>query len=180
MFLPRLRVCPARARGFRYVVQSVGVGEKGGPGLFDLARAAPTEAIRRRGDDRSQRACRQVAHSERLDALEATTLLRKVMAENPCCGVHLSTKKEELKFVNRGARLLSQPSSGCSAGGAGPLLSRATRVSALFKHRVSGRGGPRKFLPQLVPAGLALRTSSSCCRILVEPLREEERQAWSG
>src|SRR5918911_1167228 len=46
---------------------------------------------------------------QRLDALEATTLLRKVMAEIDVA-VFTFDEEEELKFVNRaGARLLSQP-----------------------------------------------------------------------
>ena len=51
---------------------------------------------------------------QRLDALEATTLLRKVMAEIDVA-VFTFDEEHELKFVNRaGARLLSQPRSGCS------------------------------------------------------------------
>ena len=47
---------------------------------------------------------------QRLDALEATTLLRKVMAEIDVA-VFTFDEEHELKFVNRaGARLLSQPS----------------------------------------------------------------------
>ena len=47
---------------------------------------------------------------QRLDALEATTLLRKVMAEIDVA-VFTFDEHQELKFVNRaGARLLSQPS----------------------------------------------------------------------
>src|SRR3972149_8680690 len=46
---------------------------------------------------------------QRLDALEATTLLRKVMAEIEVA-VFTFDEDHELKFVNRaGARLLSQP-----------------------------------------------------------------------
>src|SRR5438093_6539654 len=46
---------------------------------------------------------------QRLDALEATTLLRKVMAEIEVA-VFTFDHDQELKFVNRaGARLLSQP-----------------------------------------------------------------------
>ena len=46
---------------------------------------------------------------QRLDALEATTLLRKVMAEIDVA-VFTFDEEQELKFVNRaGARLLSQP-----------------------------------------------------------------------
>ena len=46
---------------------------------------------------------------QRLDALEATTLLRKVMAEIDVA-VFTFDEEHELKFVNRaGARLLSQP-----------------------------------------------------------------------
>src|SRR6476660_350892 len=47
---------------------------------------------------------------QRLDALEATTLLRKVMAEIDVA-VFTFDEEQELTFVNRaGARLLSQPS----------------------------------------------------------------------
>src|SRR5258707_11145748 len=56
---------------------------------------------------------------QRLDALEATTLLRKVMAEIDVA-VFTFDENQELKFVNRaGARLLSQPSE--------PLLRRRSR-----------------------------------------------------
>src|ERR687894_1620600 len=47
---------------------------------------------------------------QRLDALEATTLLRKVMAEIDVA-VFTFDEEQKLKFVNRaGSRLLSQPS----------------------------------------------------------------------
>ena len=46
---------------------------------------------------------------QRLDALEATTLLRKVMAEIDVA-VFTFDEHKELKFVNRaGTRLLNQP-----------------------------------------------------------------------
>ena len=55
---------------------------------------------------------------QRLDALEATTLLRKVMAEIDVA-VFTFDEQQELKFVNRaGARLLTSRPSGCSAGDA--------------------------------------------------------------
>jgi nitrogen fixation/metabolism regulation signal transduction histidine kinase len=52
----------------------------------------------------------ETLRDQRLDALEATTLLRKVMAEIEVA-VFTFDETQHLKFVNRaGARLLSQPS----------------------------------------------------------------------
>src|SRR4029453_4884 len=60
---------------------------------------------------------------QRLDALEATTLLRKVMAEIEVAGFSFREDRE-LKFVNRaGARLLAQPTE--------RLLGRRAREIAL-------------------------------------------------
>ena len=57
----------------------------------------------------------ETLRQQRLDALEATTLLRKVMAEIDVA-VFAFDEQQELKFVNRaGERLLNQPPSDCSA-----------------------------------------------------------------
>src|SRR5829696_5648245 len=117
---------------------------------------------------------------QRLDALEATTLLRKVMAE---IDVAVFTFDEEhgLKFVNRaGARLLSQPSErllGRRASDldlADPLTGDAPRViNTAFPGGV-GRWEIRRssFRQGGRPHELLVLSDLS------QPLREEERQAW--
>ena len=117
---------------------------------------------------------------QRLDALEATTLLRKVMAEIDV-DVFTFDEEHELKFVNRaGARLLSQPSerllgrratdldlADCLSGEAPRVITTAFPggVGRWEIRRSSFRQGGR-------PHELLVLSDLS------QPLREEERQAW--
>jgi nitrogen fixation/metabolism regulation signal transduction histidine kinase len=117
---------------------------------------------------------------QRLDALEATTLLRKVMAEIEVA-VFTFDENQELKFVNRaGARLLSQPAErmlgrsadelnleDCLAGEAPRVINTAFpgSVGRWEIRRSSFRQGGR-------PHELLVLSDLS------QPLREEERQAW--
>ena len=117
---------------------------------------------------------------QRLDALEATTLLRKVMAEIDVA-VFTFDENHVLKFVNRaGARLLSQPSErllGRRAGEldlADPLTGDAPRViNTAFPGGV-GRWEIRRSLFRQGGRPHELLVLSD----LSQPLREEERQAW--
>ena len=117
---------------------------------------------------------------QRLDALEATTLLRKVMAEIDVA-VFTFDEEHELKFVNRaGARLLSQPSErllgrradeldldDCLTGDAPRVINTAFPggVGRWEIRRSQFRQGGR-------PHELLVLSDLS------QPLREEERQAW--
>jgi nitrogen fixation/metabolism regulation signal transduction histidine kinase len=117
---------------------------------------------------------------QRLDALEATTLLRKVMAEIDVA-VFTFDEDQELKFVNRaGARLMSQPAErmlgrsaeelnleDCLAGEAPRVINTAFPggVGRWEIRRSSFRQGGR-------PHELLVLSDLS------QPLREEERQAW--
>jgi nitrogen fixation/metabolism regulation signal transduction histidine kinase len=117
---------------------------------------------------------------QRLDALEATTLLRKVMAEIDVA-VFTFDEEHELKFVNRaGARLLSQPTErllgrravdldldDCLAGDAPRVITTAFPggVGRWEIRRSQFRQGGR-------PHELLVLSDLS------QPLREEERQAW--
>jgi two-component system nitrogen regulation sensor histidine kinase NtrY len=117
---------------------------------------------------------------QRLDALEATTLLRKVMAEIEVA-VFTFDEDQELKFVNRaGARLLSQTAErmlgrsaqelgleDCLAGEAPRVINTAFPggVGRWEIRRSSFRQGGR-------PHELLVLSDLS------QPLREEERQAW--
>jgi len=117
---------------------------------------------------------------QRLDALEATTLLRKVMAEIDVA-VFTFDEEHELKFVNRaGARLLSQPAErllgrravdldldDCLAGDAPRVINTAFPggVGRWEIRRSQFRQGGR-------PHELLVLSDLS------QPLREEERQAW--
>jgi nitrogen fixation/metabolism regulation signal transduction histidine kinase len=117
---------------------------------------------------------------QRLDALEATTLLRKVMAEIDVA-VFTFDEEQELKFVNRaGARLLSQPSErllgrkateldlgDCLTGDAPRVINTA------FPGGV-GRWEIRRSLFRQGGRPHELLVLSD----LSQPLREEERQAW--
>ncbi len=118
---------------------------------------------------------------QRLDALEATTLLRKVMAEIDVA-VFTFDEEHELKFVNRaGARLLSQP--------AERLLGTASDLSSTSTNAWR-RGAARHQRPPFQAASDAGRSGAASFRqggrpheLLVfsdlsQPLREEERQAW--
>jgi nitrogen fixation/metabolism regulation signal transduction histidine kinase len=117
---------------------------------------------------------------QRLDALEATTLLRKVMAEIDVA-VYTFDENSELKFVNRaGARLLAQPSE--------RLLGRRAEEIALDRY-LTGEA------PRVINTAFAggagrwevrrsqFRQGGRPHELLVlsdlsRPLREEERQAF--
>jgi two-component system nitrogen regulation sensor histidine kinase NtrY len=117
---------------------------------------------------------------QRLDALEATTLLRKVMAEIDVA-VFTFDEDHELTFVNRaGARLLSQP--------AERLLGR--HATELDLAECLGGEAPR-VINTAFPGGVGrweirrsrFRQGGRPHELLVlsdlsQPLREEERQAW--
>jgi PAS domain S-box-containing protein len=117
---------------------------------------------------------------QRLDALEATTLLRKVMAEIDVA-VFTFDEHQELKLVNRaGARLLGQPGERllgrhASELGLGETLAgEAPRViNTAFPGSV-GRWEIRRshFRQGGRPHELLVLSDLS------QPLREEERQAW--
>jgi nitrogen fixation/metabolism regulation signal transduction histidine kinase len=117
---------------------------------------------------------------QRLDALEATTLLRKVMAEIDVA-VFTFDEKQELKFVNRaGTRLLNQQAerllgrdadeiglSDCLDGEVPRVINTAFPggVGRWEIRRSQFRQGGR-------PHELLVLSDLS------QPLREEERQAW--
>src|SRR6188768_2846927 len=117
---------------------------------------------------------------QRLDALEATTLLRKVMAEIDVA-VFTFDEDHELKFVNRaGARLLSQPSE--------RLLGRSADEIDLAECLT---GDAPRVINTVFPGGVGrweirrsqFRQGGRPHELLVlsdlsQPLREEERQAW--
>jgi len=117
---------------------------------------------------------------QRLDALEATTLLRKVMAEIDVA-VFTFDEEQTLKFVNRaGARLLGQPAErllGRHADDLGLnecLAGEAPRViNTAFPGGV-GRWEIRRsqFRQGGLPHEMLVLSDLS------QPLREEERQAW--
>jgi PAS domain S-box-containing protein len=117
---------------------------------------------------------------QRLDALEATTLLRKVMAEIDVA-VLTFDEDQELTFVNRaGARLLGQASERLLGRGAEDLelgeylTGEAPRViNTAFPGGV-GRWEIRRsqFRQGGRPHTLLVLSDLS------QPLREEERQAW--
>src|SRR6476661_2571030 len=117
---------------------------------------------------------------QRLDALEATTLLRKVMAEIDVA-VFTFDEEHELKFVNRaGARLLSQPGERLLGRHAEELdladclEGEAPRViNTAFPGGV-GRWEIRRSLFRQGGRPHELLVLSD----LSQPLREEERQAW--
>lgn len=117
---------------------------------------------------------------QRLDALEATTLLRKVMAQIDVA-VFTFDGKQKLTFVNRaGARLLSQP--------AERLLGRHADDLGLNE---SLAGEAPRVINTAFPGGVGrweirrsqFRQGGRPHEMLVlsdlsQPLREEERQAW--
>jgi two-component system nitrogen regulation sensor histidine kinase NtrY len=117
---------------------------------------------------------------QRLDALEATTLLRKVMAEIDVA-VFTFDEDHELKFVNRaGARLLAQPAERLLGRHATELdlidclTGEAPRViNTAFPGGV-GRWEIRRSLFRQGGRPRELLVLSD----LSQPLREEERQAW--
>ncbi|MBA2259444.1 MAG: PAS domain-containing sensor histidine kinase [Acidobacteria bacterium] len=117
---------------------------------------------------------------QRLDALEATTLLRKVMAEIDVA-VFTFDEVTELKFVNRaGTRLLAQPSE--------RLLGRRAAEIALDNYLT---GEAPRVINTVFPGGAGrwevrrsqFRQGGRPHELLVlsdlsRPLREEERQAF--
>src|SRR6476661_8655613 len=117
---------------------------------------------------------------QRLDALEATTLLRKVMAEIDVA-VFTFDENQELTFVNRaGARLLSQP--------AERLLGRRAEDLDLGEYLT---GEAPRVINTAFPGSVGrweirrsqFRQGGRPHELLVlsdlsQPLREEERQAW--
>src|SRR6187455_3061476 len=117
---------------------------------------------------------------QRLDALEATTLLRKVMAEIDVA-VFTFDEQRELKFVNTaGTRLLNQP--------AERLLGRDADAIGLLDCLT---GEAPRVINTAFPGGVGrweirrsqFRQGGRPHELLVlsdlsQPLREEERQAW--
>ena len=117
---------------------------------------------------------------QRLDALEATTLLRKVMAEIDVA-VFTFDEEQSLTFVNRaGARLLRQPVE--------RLLGRQADDLALNDYLA---GEAPRVINTAFPGGVGrweirrsqFRQGGRPHEMLVlsdlsQPLREEERQAW--
>src|SRR5215212_2482513 len=117
---------------------------------------------------------------QRLDALEATTLLRKVMAEIDVA-VFTFDEQRELKFVNRaGTRLLNQPAErllGRDAGEIGLSECLTGEVPRVINTAFPGGGGRweirrSQFRQGGRPHELLVLSDLS------QPLREEERQAW--
>lgn len=117
---------------------------------------------------------------ERLDAIEATALLSKVMAEIDVA-VFTFDGDQRLRLVNRaGERLLSQPSerllgrSALELGLAECLQEEPARTMEIAFPGGMGRWGMRRstFREDGVPHQLLVLTDLS------RALREEERQAW--
>ena len=117
---------------------------------------------------------------QRLDALEATTLLRKVMAEIDVA-VFTFDESHELKFVNRaGTRLLNQPAErllGRDADEIGLSDTLAGEVPRVITTAFPGGVGRweirrSQFRQGGRPHELVVLSDLS------QPLREEERQAW--
>jgi two-component system nitrogen regulation sensor histidine kinase NtrY len=122
----------------------------------------------------------ETLRDQRLDALEATTLLRKVMAEIDVA-VFTFDEAHELKFVNRaGARLLNQPSErllgrhAIELGLADCVSGEAPRVITTAFPGSAGRWEIRRsqFRQGGRPHELLVLSDLS------QALREEERQAW--
>ena len=123
----------------------------------------------------------ETLRDQRLGALEATTLLRTVMAEIDVA-VFTFDEEHELRLVNRaGERLLGQP--------AERLLGR--RADRARSGRVPDRRGAARHQRRRSPAASAagrcgaatFRQGGRPHELLVlsdvsQPLREEERQAW--
>jgi nitrogen fixation/metabolism regulation signal transduction histidine kinase len=122
----------------------------------------------------------ETLREQRLGALEATALLRKVMAEIDVAVFTFDTE-HRLKLVNRtGTRLLAQPAERLLGRTAGELGlaeclegDEARTVQMTFPGR-SGRWGIRRS---------NFREGGRSHQLLVlsdlsQPLREEERQAW--
>ena len=122
----------------------------------------------------------ETLRDQRLDAMEATTLLRKVMAEIDVA-VFTFDDRQELKFVNRaGTRLLNHPAErllGRDAGTIGLvecLTGDAPRIIDTSFPGGAGRWEIRRseFRQGGRPHTLLVLSDLS------QPLREEERQAW--
>ena len=110
----------------------------------------------RRGDDRGQRARRDAAR-QRLGALEATALLRTVMAEIDVA-VFTFDEEHELRLVNRaGERLLAQPAERLLGRDADELglrrLPRPATRRASSTRRFPGGVGRWEVRRSHVPAG---------------------------
>src|SRR5690606_32159306 len=122
----------------------------------------------------------EILRHQRLDALEATTLLRKVMAEIDVA-VYTFDERSELKFVNNaGARLLGLPVE--------RLLGRAADEIGLDQYLA---GETPRVINTAFPGGVGrwevrrsqFRQGGRPHELLVlsdlsRPLREEERQAF--
>lgn len=117
---------------------------------------------------------------QRLGALEATALLRKVMAEIDVA-VFTFDAEQRLRLVNRaGERLLAQPAerllgrSASNLGLADCLEGESARTLPMTFPGGTGRWGVRRstFREKGLPHQLLVLTDLS------RPLREEERQAW--
>jgi two-component system, NtrC family, nitrogen regulation sensor histidine kinase NtrY len=122
----------------------------------------------------------ETLREQRLGALEATTLLRTVMAEIEVA-IFAFDGEQRLRLVNRAAeRLLAQPSqrllgrSAAELGLADCLQGESTRTVPMTFPGGAGRWGVRR--SSFRERGLAhqLLVLSDLSR----PLREEERQAW--
>ena len=122
----------------------------------------------------------EIMRDQRLDALEATALLRKVMAEIDVAVLAFDADKS-LRLVNRaGERLLAQPAErllGLSAAQLGLeecLTGESPRVVDLALPGGSGRWEARRgvFRQGGLPLQMLVLTDVS------RALRQEERQAW--
>jgi two-component system nitrogen regulation sensor histidine kinase NtrY len=122
----------------------------------------------------------EMLRGQRLDALEATALLRKVMAEIDVA-VFTFDERQRLQLVNRaGERLLGTTAerlldrSAEELSLSGWLRTEAPRISALAFPGGSGRWEVRHstFRQHGLPHHLLVLTDVS------KPLRDEERQAW--
>ncbi|MBC7912157.1 MAG: PAS domain-containing protein [Pyrinomonadaceae bacterium] len=122
----------------------------------------------------------ETLREQRLGALEATTLLRTVMAEINVA-VFAFDSEQRLRLVNRaGERLLAQPSerilgrSAAELNLAVCLTGEATHTAQMTFPGGMGRWGVRRstFRERGLPHQLLVLTDLS------QPLREEERLAW--
>jgi nitrogen fixation/metabolism regulation signal transduction histidine kinase len=117
---------------------------------------------------------------QRLDAMEATTLLRKVMAEIDVA-VYTFDEDHELKLVNRaGARLLNQRAErllGRRASEIGLADCLAGESPRVINTAFAGGVGRWEIRRSLFRQG-GLPHELLVLSDLSQPLREEERQAW--
>jgi nitrogen fixation/metabolism regulation signal transduction histidine kinase len=123
----------------------------------------------------------EILKGQRLDAVEATALLRTVMAEIVDVAVFAFDQEQKLRLVNRaGERLLGQPASRLLGRGAAELnladclTGETARTLQMTFPGGSGRWGMRRshFREGGLPHQLLVLTDMS------RALREEERQAW--